>query len=781
MNQHSALSYIYFKKFIGCFLLFSAAFATQAQQKPSNPSLFVHFDKTIYTNNEMVWFTGYLLRGEMKDLNKHSILSVALVRDIDSAVIKQDKYLMVNGLSLGSMVLPDSMITGNYHFQATTNRISKGLPEVLFMQPIVIKTNIDAAFNASIKLLNAAKNSNSANQVVVTVTTKDARFLPEPVDVTYKYGRVYKNAKTNTSGELLFSLDEQADLADPNVYAKIKYGKDSSFINMPIPVTKRKALVKFYPEGGQLVDEVPGFIAWEVRDQQGATVDLKATLYENDKPINTIESNAYGIGKFMLNPKKSMNYSVKLSHTAFADSTYYLPAIVSDGIGIQVKNAVTSDTLTVILRSKIAQTLGLQIKDADSTFLSTDVKISKNGRILKIPLNDVTKGLKTITFSDSLNRPLAERMFFAHYNTQQKIIVSTDQQAYNRREKVTLKLKLNEQDTLGMVSIACVQDNRMLMKFSTDIESYVYLNSELGTLPIGAAGRPFEDKPYLENVLLVKGWRKYTWQNAGYDSLAFHVAFKKFDKTLKKPIDVSYLKEKGMGILQTDSLGTMTLSNEILTLEYGKKMFLVATAKNQGNYNMEVNDPYVKLNKQYAKLFKVAHNELPAAVYNNNELALKSNEKAIRLREVMISGNEVPVFKGPNACGDYVCLYNILNCRNHTWDGHNTLPVAGRTYKEDGTNQLVVYKACEKNSFLSIIDGVYTKKEFYVNDFADPLEPALVSTLYWNAGTVMSAKEKEIIFYTGDIPGKFRIVVQGITDRDVIFGQHDFEVKENKL
>jgi len=34
------------------------------------------------------------------------------------------------------------------------------------------------------------------------------------------------------------------------------------------------------------------------------------------------------------------------------------------------------------------------------------------------------------------------------------------------------------------------------------------------------------------------------------------------------------------------------------------------------------------------------------------------------------------------------------------------------------------------------------------------------------------------LFYTGDITGRFRVVVQGVTSRDVVYAEHFFEVKD---
>ncbi len=178
-----------------CFLLFSSIFnPTRAQWQSQTilsekmqyhslaapaSKIFVHFDKTIYTNNETVWFSAYFLKLKPQKAMMHELLCVALVRDIDSAIIKQEKYIAGSGMAFGSMVLPDSMLTGNYHFQVTTNLVSKGVPELSFIQPVLIKTNIDPSFNASIKLLQPAGPGAEPNKVLISVLSRDARFLPK--------------------------------------------------------------------------------------------------------------------------------------------------------------------------------------------------------------------------------------------------------------------------------------------------------------------------------------------------------------------------------------------------------------------------------------------------------------------------------------------------------------------------------------------------------------------------------------------------------------------------
>ncbi|TKC03712.1 hypothetical protein [Pedobacter frigoris] len=756
----------------------------------ASASLFIHFDKSIYSNNETVWFTGYFLNTTPEQLKSNEILSLALIRDIDSAIIKWDKYLITGGLSFGSMALPDSMLAGDYHFQATTNKVSKGIPDIVFTQRIIIKTNIDPTFNAGVKLLKEGGIGKAPHQAVLSVLTRDARFLPKPVDVTYKYGTIVKRGKTNASGELVMDVPEQENISDPNLYIKVKYGKDSSFLNLTLPVTKRKASVGFYPESGNLIQNMPSIVAWEVKDNQLALVTTKALLYKNDDVIDTIETNSYGIGKFILLPEKDCTYKVKLLHSAFTDSIYKLPNPLEKGLSISIVNAAATDTLTMRVINTVPQNAALRIHNFKETFLYDELDFTTTHKLLRIPLNEVPKGLNTITISDSLGRPLAERIFFAHYNPEPKITLATDKSVYGQREKVTLKISLRQPDTLGFLSIACVQENRLSPKLSSDIERYGYLENQLRNLPVSLNGNGYSDKNYMEDILLVKGWRRYTWQDVLntksadtlkiYDPIGLTLNVKKNDKEIKAPVDITILGGQELDIKKTDNVGQLALDTKDLLIEAGGKMQAIVLGKNQSIYSIKANDPYINLNKRYLKSLSVEKTEIPSNVQNNSELALKSNEKILRLKEVKItSGTDNTLYKrGANPCGDYVCRNNILNCMNHISDPSNTHPIKGRTYMNHGFPTM--YKGCDPEdlrSFITKLNPVYTKREFYVDSHSDPIEPAFVSTLFWSHGTVLSNKDKEIVFYTGDIVGKFRIVVQGVTETDVAHGAYSFEVK----
>ncbi|TCC86662.1 hypothetical protein EZ428_23425 [Pedobacter frigiditerrae] len=663
-----------------------------AKAKPTS-NLFVHFDKNIYANKETAYFTGYLIKEAKVAIANHSIMAVALIRNIDSTVVLEDKFLMENGFSFGNINIPDSILTGSYHFLVYTDKLINGLPEAVFHQSITIKTNIDPAFKASIKIATENQHESKNQRVLISVTSKDNRFLPKLTNIIYRYGNLTKKAKTDASGQFLMTLPLQGNLIDPNVYVKLKYEKDSSFISLAIPQPKSKADVKFYPEGGNLISGLPCIIGWEVKDQQKMPIALNAYLYKNNLVIDTIETSTYGMGKFRLIPEPGVNYSVKLIHSNLIDSSYALPKAIDKGLTINIQNALVIDTLNIYVRNNGISKLNILIHNFKEEFLNIPFDMEGRIKLLKIPLTDVPKGLTTLTILDSLNRPLAERMFFAHHDMKEKLDIEPDKNIYSQREKVSIKLKLMDIDENAVVSIACVQANRMELKKTNDIESYVYLKNELVDLPVNGTGSIYKDKIYLEQILLIKGWRRYTWQDLlsvkltdttlTMDSLKISGFITRNDnKKLPKPLTVGLYGNRRTTSVATNEEGLFKLNNVDIIVEEGEKMYAFLTAEAMLIHTIKINDPYTALSKTLVKVLPNNEAILPLTLINNSEMVLNAKEKPIRLKEVVINTkkNEKPNAWNANKCGDYVCFNKILNCRNHGGDGRNTAPIVGKTY-----------------------------------------------------------------------------------------------------
>jgi hypothetical protein len=759
-------------------------------------TLFVHYDKNVYTNNENVWFTGYIVR-HTSSMDRHNTLSVALVRDDDRSILAEGKFVMSKGLSFGNIFLPDSLPTGNYTFIAYTNVLRGNEPDDVFVQPVAIKTSKQPAFIATLKITDSLAANKDSIKVTLRAYTKDITLVKE-APVQFQIGDslhvlMSGRLKTDKFGEAKVSIPIKQITASNNILrTQIKYGNETRNLNLRLPVYKNDPVVNFYPEGGNLITNLPCSVGWEVKDQEGEPLMVNAVLYKDSVEVINIGTDHFGFGKFLFVPQKGAVYSVKLLNRP-TNNSYKLPAALTTGATITVSDALATDTLVVQLKNTNNNNKWLLLlHNYRETFLEASVDVM-GSRNIKIPLTTVPKGLTTFTLLDENGKAWCERMFFAHYDRKAAMEISTSKQQYKTREKVEVTLKLNNADSLkrGIASVAVVQENRVDVRKTNDIESYAYLKSELGSIPFKTRllGSEANDKHFLEKLLLIKGWRRYTWvdmiKSNGTDTLPLTsvttkgtVAFR--GKRLDKPVELGAFNNHSINILPTDSSGNFAIPFEQLVLSPDNEIKLFVSNNKQDQYSISVSDPYATINRKLARRMDFQNFDTRATDQNSQVTLIAANERANILVDVKVTTKKDNSIYGvgANACGDWVCQYNILNCINHPI---GRPPVAGQMYWQNGMR--IVYSGCnsakDARQYIVGIQGIYTNKEFYVSDYSkfNPPDPEYLSTLYWNYSLLTDEKgEATISFYTSDIAGRFKIIAQGLTNDDAFYGDVTFSV-----
>jgi len=763
--------------------------------------LFVHFDKNIYTSNEYLWFAAYMV-GDSSTRN--NVLSVAMINNNDRTVVLKDKFIMVKGLASGNMFLPDTVPPGNYSMMAYTNNLVSGEPESVFIQPVTVKGTSQSSFNATLTLKDTGKIAPPGGRRVLLTTEALGASLIKGVAVNYTLGdpehpAMEGTVKTDGIGQYLFTIPAK-DITLPNnvLHVKITYGTEIKTIKLTLPLQANAPMVKFYPEGGNLSDGIASVVGWEVKNREGSYYASKATLYRDGKPVDTISTNDFGMGKFTLLPHQESSYMIKLDGR---DSVYHLPKIVAGSPVITIANSVANDNLELTVKNKLPAKFYVLLHNYKQAFSSVAVQATADGKTIKIPLTDVPKGLAEVTVLDSLQRPYAERLFFAHYDQRDPVKIDIDNADYKARQKVNVKLSLTGLDgkpLTGSLSIACVQANRQDDQNTLDIESYVYLNNELGMLPVkqnylsGSA----DDKAFLENILLIKGWRRYTWNELMQatvkdtiqkpESILFKGVVQHLNaKAVKNVVTFTLVRDSTRTGFSSLSNGSFTLPTQNLYVWENEKIRLFATGENKDDYFFDLPDPYVKANKIFATKY-----DAPAYRYVVDEQpvvqqSLKGFDHAIQLKEVRIMGSNDTLMNG---CGDYYCINGILNCPNHHHDPGNRVPIKGVTYYlfNPLTEQKkpFIYRGCnpEEDDAVKGFNGIHYPMEFYAADYSrnNPSQPDYTSTVYWNKQyKTAPGDEGNISFYVSDITGPFKIVVQGVTDKGkIVYGEKSFTVSK---
>lgn len=823
-----------------CILSLSLFSTAQAQSKLSDEAfleklalysqsdptglLFVHTDKTLYTNNEDLWFSAYLLNSGAVSSESHQILSLALIRESDRIVYLQDKYMMEEGLAFGSLALPDSIPPGNYQLIASTNVLGPdSLPLAIYIQPITIKSITQQDFTAALSLIDTVVTDGAVRaKVMVTVNNPDPKLKPS---LAYSVGSYQQKSTPLKSILHTISIPEaQLKQDQPVLLTEITYNKQTQYLSVKLPETKPQGIdVRFFPEGGYLVEGQESLVGWEAKTTDGRPLSASGILYEDGDPIDTLSGNSYGMGAFKLVPEKDKEYTFRITKNDFLsqDTLYKLPVAIQNGVVLRLKDAVVKDTLKMELYSNTPRNVQVLLHNYREGFASFSVQAGSKGGTASVALPSLPKGIATVTVLDEGGRPLAERLFFAHYDRETKVTFHLDKGTYGKKKKVRAKLRVTDpkgKPAKGIVSIAAVQKNRLEVEKRKDVETYVFMEQELGDLPTDPQGRGYGNKEYLEDMLLIKGWRKYTWQGlmgaSGETMKAENHAPKikgqvlRNGKLLKRPIEVNVMRDSLFNMVTTDSLGGFILEQDELLSEPDSKVLFSVNEKNKAGYTVQMEDPYGAINQKLAEniVFPFQGNH---DVQSSGDLQMTGLENALALNTVTVTGKrDGSLFgkkaKGSNECGDYVCVNNIFNCAGHFNSSGNRPPIVGRRYVDNtkvvrSSDRAVVDRAelmqgelwmpyvfsyegaCStENPFVFKVSGIYMDREFYgVNaDTDNASEPQYLSTLFWRPGIMLNEKgEADFSFLTGDITGDFTIVVQGVGEGDLISGTEKLIVK----
>jgi hypothetical protein len=93
----------------------------QYSQRAVQEKLYLHLDRSFYLVGETMWFKAYNLNGgthRFIDLSKIAYLEVM---DKDLNAVAQTKFSLLDGKGNGSLVLPSSVVSGNYKVRCYTN------------------------------------------------------------------------------------------------------------------------------------------------------------------------------------------------------------------------------------------------------------------------------------------------------------------------------------------------------------------------------------------------------------------------------------------------------------------------------------------------------------------------------------------------------------------------------------------------------------------------------------------------------------------------------------
>lgn len=508
----------------------------EMSQNSYQEKVYLHTDKPYYATGDEIWFKTYLVNAKnLLPSSKSNLMIVELINP-DNKLYKRIKIPLVAGTGWGNFTLADSLKEGNYRIRAYTNWMRNFDEDFYYdhsfkvgdirSSQLIVKADYSFQQSGGDELINA--KINYSNIGGTAYSNKEVNYT---VDMD---GKVIAKGKatTNSSGDININFKS----AKPEVQQNGKINSslviaERTIVNKIIPITNTSndVDVQFFPEGGDLVNNVRSKVAFKAVGKDGLGKAITGVV-KTDKGdiVAKIGAKNKGMGYFSLTPITGNNYIAKIDFSDGSSKEYNLPKAKEEGAVLSVIS-IAADSLMVRVVGSIASekqndNYTVVAQSNGNLIYSIKSKLSANGGFLmKLPKSAFPAGISQFTLFDKNGQPVAERLaFINNKNAFLDLNISVNKASYKKREPVELNinsLRPNKKGNVGTFSVSVIDETKVPVNENEEntIFSELLLNSDLK----GFIEEPnyyftnVDDKKIedLDILMLTQGWRRFKWQN----------------------------------------------------------------------------------------------------------------------------------------------------------------------------------------------------------------------------------------------------------------------------
>jgi hypothetical protein len=326
---------------------------------------------------------------------------------------------------------------------------------------------------------------------------------------TYKI-RCYTNWMKNFDAGFYF--EKEITVINPHQF----YDKDT--LKKEHPCT-----IRFYPEGGNLVNNSPGTIAFKISDPNNRGVDGYGYVIDDlNDTIRMIRTLRMGIGKFVLTPQSKRSYKAIMLLSHAEKIVAELPNAYDNGYVMHLLDSGDNQLKITVQTSGGRLSSGLVylfVHTRGSIRIVQGNQLSNNEALFIIDKNRLDDGISHITIFDAEKNPVCERLYFKYPLQHLKILVSSDKDTYGTREKIEVTVNTKEDSSIqsANLSMAVYKIDTLQRVDKMNIENYLWLSADL---PETVENPDYYFDPSnqdrdtaIDNLLLTQGWRRFRWED----------------------------------------------------------------------------------------------------------------------------------------------------------------------------------------------------------------------------------------------------------------------------
>ena len=289
----------------------------------------------------------------------------------------------------------------------------------------------------------------------------------------------------------------------------------------PATAEKIKYDIQFFPEGGNLVNNIESKVAFKVTDQYGKGMDAGGVITgQRGDTIIAFKSVHAGMGDFSFTPKNGDTYKAIVHAGNDSAIVVSLPAAYEAGYELHTDEDANRLQLTVTASNQFnGETIYILCHTREKTN-TAEARIMKTTQtVFSIDKNSLPAGVTIVSIFNSAKQPVCERLYFKKPSPGE-LSVAPDKPSYAIRSKVNLDIAANtilKQDEAADLSVSVYRVDSLQGVDNTDINTYLWLSSEL-------KGRIESPEYYFtqtgadvtkatDELMLTQGWRRFKWDD----------------------------------------------------------------------------------------------------------------------------------------------------------------------------------------------------------------------------------------------------------------------------
>ena len=478
--------------------------------------IYLQTDKPYYISGEKIWFRAHLVDAHGHcPVQADQYVYTELISPLDSVMIRL-KVRWENGIFQGHITLPDDLPEGNYKIRAYTNYMRNAGEDYYFTKYVFVGAP-QSAFIQTVSEFNFEGNRRVSAVIRFIESKQNELYIPEQLTIQINKERE-RIIRPNKDGAFQIDLNLPLNSRHRIIYAAFEYERRlyEQYISIPFPDDVFD--VSFFPEGGYIIPDVGGKIAFKALQPNGAHVNITGVVFDNDDyPVADLITSHLGMGLCMFVPVEGKTYYAVCENEKGYSKRFDLP-LPQKKASIIEANWVREQLYVSVKKNTAA--------DNDTLYLLAHVRgricyvgeWDWNKEYLSMNKKDLPSGVMHILLLNSSLKPVSERLVFID-NTEEEIVLSdltTDKPAYEKRELIRTTFQATEKGNIPLqasCAISVTDDGEVTQDTTRNILTTLLLHSDLkGYIENPAHYFQTNNKKAqlnLDILMMTQGWRRY--------------------------------------------------------------------------------------------------------------------------------------------------------------------------------------------------------------------------------------------------------------------------------